>query len=77
MNWRAISCTLLTTCFASSCATKQVELDLSEYPNLPSAPIVHVTRAVLNTNSFTRSRAFWGNYVNCHTCAVVKSRTPL
>ncbi len=45
-----------------SCATKQHELNLSEYPNFPSAPITHAMRAVVNSNNYMRTRALWGNY---------------
>ena len=62
MNWRAPSVALLTCLLASSCATRQFELNLSEYPNLPSAPLTHAMRAVVDSNDFMRTRALWGNY---------------
>ncbi|MGI9244819.1 MAG: hypothetical protein ACR2RV_28710, partial [Verrucomicrobiales bacterium] len=46
----------------TSCATKQHELDLSEYPKLPSARIVDRTRAYIMKSDRLRTLALWGNY---------------
>lgn len=45
-----------------SCANKQHELKLSEYPKLPSARIVDRTRACILKNERLKERALWGNY---------------
>ena len=45
-----------------ACSTKQIEMNLAEYPVLPSARVVEVTRCALEKTEFTRKRAFWGNY---------------
>ena len=52
---------LIAVCLCS-CATKQHELKLSEYPKLPSARIVDHTRAYLLKSDRLRSLALWGNY---------------
>ena len=45
-----------------ACSLKQRELNLSEYPDLPSEPLTHATRAVIKSNKFMRTRGIWGKY---------------
>jgi hypothetical protein len=45
-----------------SCQTKQVELDLSEYPALPGTIASRAARAISKTNPYLRPRVLWGNY---------------
>lgn len=53
---------ILIASLQCSCATKQVALDLREYPDLPTARTSLVLRAIANSNQFLRSRGLWGNY---------------
>ena len=62
MRWPIPIALLIASLFGTGCATRQYELNLSEYPKLPSACTTHVLRAVVKSNRFMRTRALWGNY---------------
>ena len=53
---------LILAAFQCSCATRQYELDLSEYPKLPGAKIVHSTRTLIERSEKLSHLALWGNY---------------
>ena len=64
MRQRSLGSTAAVVMAASlcSCANRQYELKLSEYPKLPSARIVDRTRAFILKNERLKERALWGNY---------------
>ncbi len=62
MRGRSTGPFILIAACLTSCATKQVELDLSEYPKLPSARIVDQTRIFIKKSDRLRELALWGNY---------------
>jgi len=64
MRWRFTFIALPVVLLFSNCGstTKTYELNLSEYPELPSAPLTHAARHVVEHSDYLNKRVIWGNY---------------